>query len=207
MITLRLGFFVICFGVGAIYGQGQDSGEKTENIVLKLVSIRRAQRSLGLFRFFDKLELLHYQKKIQAELGVFPRFETESLVSRLAAYLTLFFASLPLFWFQLLFLLLLLVLASIVVGMNWVLFRPSILSVFLVTTVFLVSAWVFEDKPEGVIFSPDSIVVSGPGDDYPVLFKIRQGSIVRVLKQNSDYFKILRNTEKGWIKSTFFQLV
>ncbi len=166
---------------------------------------RRAESNWGLF---NKKELLDNIKLVKEKLNLNNSFINEqnpiarviiSLKNRLFCILK----AIPIITIQLIFLFLWLFLFIYIRFLYKKRKKLTIGILFALIAFFgmvLVIKHSIESKKYGVILNSNTRLLSGPGDKYQELIKLRKGEELTIKKESSGYYKIKSLKRMGWVK-------
>jgi len=187
---------------------------KLKNYGLALLFWRRAESDWG---FFGGSELLNNIKHLKSllqqrmyELQTKPTDpqKTELFLQKIKSLKIIadfYIRSIPLAFFQVVFLLLWAI-AFIFIG-NMLRRKRKMLVMLLFTLIaifglILVSKYAFEIKQHGVVVSTEAKLLSGPGQNYQILSFVPEATEINIEKESDGFYKVKINGQIGWMSQS-----
>ena len=175
---------------------------------------RRAEKYWGVS---DRTELLNNIKmvkdKLRAQKNGKRDKKTEIIfknLKNLKIQIISFIRAMPLFFFQIVFLILwifLFVFIRKLFKLRKRLLAAMLFTFIAVSGLMLVSKYNFECKRFGIVTTASAKLLSGPGDNYQVLSFVTEAKEVVIQKSSNGFYKIKINGQIGWISQTAVEVI
>ncbi len=175
---------------------------------------RRAEKYWG---FSDRSELLSnikmVKEKIKAQKTGKKDKKTEAVfknLKNLKIQIISFIRATPLFFFQIVFLILwifLFVFIRKLFRLRKRLLAAMLFTFIAISGLMLVSKYNFEYKQFGIVITDNAKLLSGPGDNYQVLSFVSEAKEVIIQKTSNGFYKIKINGQIGWISQKAVEVI
>lgn len=165
--------------------------------LMQLLHLKKYQKTLTVFSFPLKVLLAKEEHNLEKKIGVSLGNKAFDKVWKIKFFLE----SVPLFIWQILSLVLLLMILFLVTFYR----RRMILLTFLTISFFLLVKFIFHLKelhaPQFFVLTDQASLYSGPHDSYPVIATIKAGTSAQRLQHLNRFLRIKSPHACGWISS------
>lgn len=175
---------------------------------------RRAEKYWGVS---DRTELLNNIKMVKDKLREQKNGKkdkkTEAVFKNLKNFkiqIISFIRATPLFFFQIVFLILwifLFVFIRKLFKLRKRLLAAMLFTFIAISGLMLVSKYNFEYKQFGIVTTASARLLSGPGDNYQVLSFVTEAKEVVIQKSSNGFYKIKINGQIGWISQKVVEVI
>ncbi len=169
--------------------------ESSEEMLQKIINIKRAEKELHLFDLSSKKILEQEKIKLEKQLGLMhEERKNQGLISN-------FLSLIPIWVWQLSLLALLLILLSSIF-LSFVQIRTNLFFVIMfafVANIIMVMSLQTRFAAQAFVSAKTANLYSGPGDNYPIVAPLGFGRELCIIKEKGGYAHVQSQAEQGWI--------